>query len=67
MELKAFFIDSVDIDLLYGSGGVPLFKNAIQTQSHIFYFIGCSSNYKRNIWHSVKLFGKEINYFSFKE
>ena len=65
MELKAFFIDSVDIDLLYGSGEI-LFGNAIQTQSHIFYFIGCSSNYKRNIWHSVKLFGKEINYFSLR-
>ena len=66
MKLKAFYIDPVDIDFLYGSGAAPLFRSAIQEQSNIFYFIGMSSRHKKNKWHSLNSFGNEINFFSLK-
>jgi len=66
MKLKAFYIDSVDIDFLYGTGAAPLLKSAIQGQSNSFYFVGSSSGYKNNEWHKLNLFGNSIDYFSLK-
>jgi glycosyltransferase involved in cell wall biosynthesis len=66
MKLKSFYIDSVDIDVLYGSGAAPLLKSAVKEQSNIFYFIGSSSGYKKNKWHKLNLYGNSIDYFSLK-
>lgn len=61
--MKVFYIDPANIDSLYGSGGIPIFKNALRFHSNHFYFIGCSLTYKINTWHTIEIFGNTITYF----
>lgn len=64
--MKVFYIDSIDVNHLYGSGGVPLYRSAILNKGEFFYFVGTSDTLLKNEWNCVKIFGATIKYFALR-
>lgn len=62
--MKIYYIDSVDIDHLFGTGGAPLFKSALQKKSDLFYFVGLSEKREIGKYIKTQLFNKVVDFFA---